>query len=214
MNSHRVTTLFAAVLLVLASVGGAGVVTADEDGSFFDDLVSDDGEEGYLASAGIWLAKATGGVSRYWAAYVADGDAADAETYAEDFTSTFNANNETIAQYANQRLTADTDHDVFAVYFHDREDGNVTRYVVSDVENGSWSNVTVLTPDEFDDRNRTSDHYVSLDWYQSRNADAEVETFVEEYAEDETDLSATYKGELLGTYGAPESDMWNTTEDS
>ncbi len=144
-----------------------------------------------------------------YAAYL--GDEANATTYAEDFTNTFNEHNASLETFVSERLTADTNHDVFAVYFHDREDGNVTRYVVSDVENGSWTNARVLTPAEFDATNRTVDQWVSLDWYQSRAAGDELETFVDEHAEPNEDFSPGDKAAYLAKYGAPESSMWNTT---
>jgi len=92
--------------------------------------------------------------------------------------------------------------------------GSPPRYVVANASNGNWSNSRVLTPSEFNATNRTQDQYVSLDWYQSRNAAPELEAFVEEYAEPNENLSTGYRAKLLAKYGAPESSMWNTTEGS
>lgn len=205
--------LFLALIVVTAVIGGGSVGVAaqeDDEGGFFDDLVSDDDGDGLLEEAGVWIAGATSGASRTYAAYM--GDDANASTYASDFEAEFNANNESLENFANERLTADTNHDVFAVYFHDREDRNVSRYVVSDVENGSWMNARVLTESEFEATNRTVDQWVSLDWYQSRNADDELTEFVDEHAEPDEDLSTADKASYLAKYGAPESSMWNTTE--
>jgi len=203
--------LFVALLVVTAFVGAgsAGVAAQSDDGAFFDGLIADDDDQGILEEVGIWVAGATSGASRTYAAYL--GDEANATTYAEDFTNTFNEHNASLETFVSERLTADTNHDVFAVYFHDREDGNVTRYVVSDVENGSWTNARVLTPAEFDATNRTVDQWVSLDWYQSRAAGDELETFVDEHAEPNEDFSPGDKAAYLAKYGAPESSMWNTT---
>ncbi len=207
--------LVLATLLVVASVGGAavapaGVAAEDDDGSFFDGLVDDD-DDSMLASAGKWLAGGTSGFSRWYAKTFGESEG-NATDHAKAFTTEFNRHNETIEAYANERVEADSDHDVFAVYFHDREGNNVTRYVVANASNGNWSNTRVLTPAEFDETNRTQDQYVSLDWYQSRAAADELDTFVEEYAESNENLSKSYRAKLLAKYGAPESSMWNTTE--
>jgi hypothetical protein len=206
--------ILVAAMLVVAMVGGAAVAPTaaaqEDDDSFFDGLVSDDDDDGGL---GAWLAAQTSGFSKWYAKTFGE-DEGNATQYAEEFTEEFNANNETIESYANERLTADEDHEVFAVYFHDRDGNNVTRYVVANASNGNWSNTRVLTPAEFNGTNRTQDQYVSLDWYQSRNAAPELEAFVEEYAEPDENLSATYRAKLLATYGAPESSMWNSTEAS
>lgn len=206
--------LFLALLVVGAAIGGASMgVTAqsDDDGAFFDGLVGDGDDQGLLEEAGVWIAEATSGASRTYAAYL--GDEANASSYASDFETEFNENNASLEAFASERLTADTNHDVFVLYFHDREEGNVSRYVVSDVENGSWTNARVLTKSEFDATNRTADQWVSLDWYQSRNADDELAEFVDEHAEPNEDLSTTDKAGYLAKYGAPESSMWNATED-
>jgi len=206
--------LIVALLVVTAFVGAGSMSVAaqSDDSVFFDGLIADDDDQGLLEEAGIWVAGATSGASRTYAAYL--GEEANASTYAADFSTAFNEHNASLEAFASERLTADTNHDVFAVHFHDREDGNVTRYVVSDVENGSWTNARVLTPAEFDATNRTADQWVSLDWYQSRAAGDELETFVEEHAEPNKDLSPGDKASYLAKYGAPESSMWNTTEEA
>ncbi len=205
--------LFLALLVVTAAIGAGSMGVAaqsDDDGAFFDDLVADDDDDGLLKSAGVWIAGATSGISRTIAAYT--GDENDAGAYAEDFETEFNENNESLEAFASERLTADTNHDVFVLHFSDREDGNVSRYVVSDVENGSWTNARVLTPSEFETTNRTADQWISLDWYQSRNAGDELAEFVDDHAEPNEDLSAADKASYLAKYGAPESSMWNSTE--
>ncbi len=203
-----------ATMLVIASVGGAAIapaaVTAQEeedDDSFFDGLVSEEG-----GSLGAWIASGTSGFSKWWAKTFGD-DEGNATEYADDFAETYNAENATIEAYANERLGADDNHDVFAVHFHDRDGHNVTRYVVANASNGNWSNSRVLTPSEFNETNRTQDQYVSLDWYQSLSAADELDAFVEEYAEPNENLSTGYRAKLLAKYGAPESSMWNTTEE-
>ncbi len=205
--------LLLAVMLVIASVGGAavapaGVAAQEDDGSFFDGLVSEEG-----GSFGAWVAAQTSGFSRWYASTFGD-DEGNATEHANAFAEEFNRENATIEAYANERLTADTDHDVFAVYFHDQEGNNVTRYVVANASNGNWSNSRVLTPSEFNATNRTQDQYVSLDWYQSRNAEPELDAFVEEYAEPNENLSTGYRAKMLAKYGAPGSSMWNSTEGS
>jgi hypothetical protein len=203
-------SLLLSVMLITAMVGGAAVAPAnvaaqEDDGSFFDGLVSGEG------GIGAWLASQTGGFSRWFASTFGD-DEGNATEHADAFAEEFNAENATIEAYANQRLNADDQHDVFAVYFHDRDGGNVTRYVVANASNGNWSNSRVLTPAEFNATNRTQDQYVSLDWYQSEAAGDELDEFVEEYAEPYENLSTGYRAKILAKYGAPESSMWNSTE--
>lgn len=205
--------LFLALLVVTAAIGAGSVGVAaqeDDDGAFFDGLIADDDDGGLLEGAGVWLAGATSGISRTVAAYT--GDENTASSYASDFEAQFNEHNESLENFANERLTADTNHDVFVLYFHDQNDGNVSRYVVSDVEDGSWTSARVLNQSEFEATNRTADQWVSLDWYQSRNAADELAEFVQEHAEPNEDLSTSDKAAYLAKYGAPESSMWNTTE--
>ena len=206
--------LVVALLVVAAAIGAGSTAVAaqsEDDSAFFDGLVADDDDSDLLAGAGAWFAGATSGISRTITAYTADEESAS--TYASDFKAEFNDHNESLEAFANERITADTDHDVFVLNFHDRKEGNVSRYVVSDVENGSWTNTRVLSQPGFEATNRTADQWISLDWYQSRAAGEELAAFVDEHAEPNESLSTGDKAAYLGKYGAPESSMWNTTED-
>lgn len=207
--------LLVALLVATAAIGAGSMGVAaqsEDDSAFFDDLVAEDDDEGLLEGTGTWFVGMTSGITRTITAYVGSSEAAS--TYASDFEAEFNDHNESLEAFANERVAADTDHDVFVLYFHDRNDGNVSRYVVSDVENGSWTNARVLTQSEFEATNRTADQWISLDWYQSRAAGDELAEFVDEHAEPNESLSTVDKAAYLGKYGAPESSMWNTTEDN
>lgn len=209
----QLPTRLASIALVLAVVGlavsPAPAVAAEDDESFFDGLVSEDGERGWLASAALTLTKATSGISRSWQDWTTDPGKAD--QYATDWADEVNDNSAEIAAYASERLDASDSYDTFRVDFADRDDGEATRYVVSDVSNGSWENLRVVTPDEFDDLNRTVDHTVTANWHVSRNAAEETATFVKDYVEPGESLSTTYKAAMVSKYGGGlESGLWGS----
>lgn len=215
----RKRTLFVAALVVVAAIpaasGGAFAQSSDDSGdeSYFDALVSDDGEDGYIESFTRGFAQQgadiSSWVSKTYASYTTD--PGDATEYANATMATFNSNNESIAAYANDRLAVDTDHDVFAVHFNDRAGNNFTRYVVSTATNDTYTNARMLAPSQFGAANRSVDYHVTMDWYASSNANSELETFVEEYASTGDNLTSTYKAEMLATYGGGSvtSGLWN-----
>lgn len=204
------TRRVAAALTVLAVLGSAvalpGVVAAShEDGTFVDDLVDSDS----ATSVGLWLAKRTGTSAKWWAAFTTDTEGETASEYAADLRREFNAENESIGDYANDNLDASTDRDVFRVCTNDQEDGHDVVYLVSNASSGEWRNERMVTADEFSSLNRSVDYNVSLDWYASRNADEELDAFVETFAEPGENLSATYRAKMVAQYGdSVESDLW------
>ena len=205
----RKRTLLVVALVLAAAVpavsGGALAQSSSDEGSFFDPLVSDSGGPGWFSS--LWLS-AQSEIAQRWASYTTD--PGNATKYADGTMQTFNANNKSIAAYVNERLTVDTDHDVFAVHFQDRSGNNVTRYVVSTVANESYTDSRMLTPSEFDATGRSTDYAITMDWYVSSHANEELETFVTEYASTGENLSTTYKVEMLAKYGGGiSSGLWN-----
>lgn len=205
IQRHTITVAAVAVLLVVTATAPAAA--AEE--SFFGGVVADDGDDGYLNVPDVArsLAEVSGTVARQIATLPVVGDETDgtASTYAQDFTDSFNQNNRTIQEYANKRLDADTDHDVFVVYFNDRDGNNVSRYVVSNASSGSWSNARVVKT-----TNRTVDHWISADWYASRHADEELEHFVDEYAEPGKNVTQAYRARMLAKYGSGlNSSLWS-----
>ena len=210
---RRVITIVAVALLVCtAAVAPAVAQTDSDEGGFFTDLVDgDDSEEddGSLAAAVAERAAGVYGQAARLRASVSipfvDEETSDqnASTYAADATTSFNEHNETLTAIANANVEGSTDNDVWAVYFHQKDEGNVTRYLVADVVDGEYQNGRMLTPEEFEATNRTQDHYLSLDWYASKQADDELEAFAEEFgAEGERNVSRTYAAKLYAEYGS------------
>lgn len=203
----RHLTLVGVVMLALV----ATPVAAQSDQGFIGDLIEDgdQGQDGIAADIAIEVAEIGGEIARTSAALGLGDEASDATAseYASEATTAFNDHNETLQAVANANVDATTDNDVFAVYFHDRDGGNVTRYIVADVVDGEYESVRMVTPTEFNDTNRTQDHYVSLDWYASGNAAAEIDAFAEAHQTD-ANVSRSEAAALYGEYGSGvESDL-------
>lgn len=200
-------TLALSVLIVLASVGVQPAL-ADHNDSFVDGLV-DEGADSPTATFARWMAERSGQLARNYAALTADTEGETAEEYATDLKEEFNSERGDLTPYANERLDASTDRDVFRLCTSDQEGGSDVVYLVSNVSNGSWTDERMVSADTFATLNRTVDYTVAMDWYASRNADEELDTFVEKFAEDGTNASATYRAKMLAKYGGSiESDLW------
>ncbi|MFC4553542.1 MULTISPECIES: hypothetical protein [Halorussus] len=166
--------------------------------------MSDDDGPSLLERAAVKAAGISGWFARADFPGFGSDESGSAIEYANDFQSEFNSNNKSIESYASERLNPTTGYDTFAVYFHDKSGANVTRYVVADVSNGSWSNARVVAS-----TNRSVDHWISADWYASKHTADELDTFVEEYAELNQGLTRGYQLKLVAKYGSGlESDMW------
>lgn len=197
-----------AVLLISTAVAPTAAAPGDED--FFNNLVTDgdQGEDGIMADAAAEVATFTGRIARARAGSDlpligdADSESGNATTYAQDATEAFNENNQTLEEIANANTDASTDHDVWAVYFHDQEGNNVTRYVVADVVDSEYQNARMLNESEFNDTGRSQDHYLSLDWYASRNADEEIEAFVDEFGSGDHNITRSYGAKMYAEYGS------------
>jgi len=207
---QRVACLIVAVLLV-ASMAAPAAVAHDDDDGFFDGFVDSESDVSLTERVGLWAAEKASWVTKT-ATKLTDDGGGNASEYAADFEAEFHAYNDTLVAYANDQLSPTSDYEVFRVHFTDRSGSNVTRYVVADEYNGVYENARVLSPSEFDATNREVDHWVALDWYQSRHAADELDTFVEDYARPNEPTPKTYRGRMLAEYGAPDSDMWATNE--
>jgi hypothetical protein len=218
---HAILLVVVVVGAVIAAPTATGQSAGDADDGYFDALVtSDDDPDGVLselaADAGRLFIEFSSAANRLQARYLSDvplvgpESSGNATEYAEAVRLTFNAHDQTLQQYVNARVDADPTHDVFAVYFTDREGGNVTQYVVASVSNDSYRSLVMLTPSEFKAVNRSVDHSVTLDWYVSRHANRELEAFITEYAAPQKDLTTTYKARMITEYGGGlESSLWN-----
>lgn len=214
VQRKTITALLFSIVLLGAAVGP--VAAAPGDQSFFGNLAKsgDQGQDGIAADAAAEVAQLSGQIARARAAtdipILGDdsAEAGNATAYAQDATTAFNNNNKTIADIANANADASTKHDVWVVYFHDRDGGNVTRYVVADVSNNNYTNVRMLTPSEFNDTGRSQDHHLSLDWYASRNADEEIQKFTDKFGSGDHNISRSYGARMWAEYGSGvESDV-------
>lgn len=118
-----------------------------------------------------------------------------AEQAASDWQSTVNSNNETIESWVNGRGNASTSADVVAIQFQ-IDDTSETVYAVATVNNSTYENghITMET-------DRSVDHNCTLEGNAARNAASETETFVDEYAKPDKNLTDAYKSRLVGRYG-------------
>lgn len=145
------------------------------------------------------VAKKTGNLSRT----VADltSEPGDAREYADAFQEAFNTNTETLRKYANDRLHAsDT---VAAIRFTDRQGHQSKRYLVTSADEATRNleEAQVVDHQRFEDLDRSIDQRVAIDWYLSRNAAAELETFVEKFATHNKDPSQAYMAKTGAKYG-------------
>jgi hypothetical protein len=145
------------------------------------------------------LAKKTGGLSRT----VADltSESGHVEGYADDFQETFNANAETLRRYANDRL--DVGDVAVAIRFADREGNHSERYLVAlaDEPTSTLEEVRIVDPERFENLDRSIDRRVAVDWYLSRNAADELETFLETFADQNRDPPHAYVAKTAAKYG-------------
>ena len=216
-HRHRIVSVALALLLITTAFATPALAQEeDADGDFFGDLVTEEDAKSWAISGIKLISKATGWVARTSDKYTSDESDATASTYATDFADEYNANSAEIESYTNQRLTATADYDTFAIHFRDQEDGYAQRYFVSDVANGNWSNTRIVDAETFEQTGRTVDYTVELDWYVSKHAADELDHFVDTYAEDDKNLTTTYKTKMVGKYGSGlESGLWsNETEDA
>lgn len=190
-----------ALLVVLAAVGaGAPTVAAQsDDGGILDDFLDEEDEDSAWASA---KAMATGTLNKnlWWVSNFdplsdADEDQQTAEQDRAALQQTFNANSETLANYTSSYFGGDAaEWDVIAIH-HVRGEGNATHYLVADATNSTFSNASMVNTTD-----RTVDHEVTLEGYASDNAAAELETFIEEYAANDTRVTTAYTARLATEY--------------
>ena len=204
--------IIATVLLLVVGSIAAGPAAAQTDDDPFGGVLDEDSTVGSIAQTVI---EATGGLARVQdrVSTALDDDPATATDHADAFEATVEGNNDTIRTYANERLTLDSDDEVFRIYVHDRDGGNETRYVVTSANDGNWTDgPRVLTQSEFDATDRSVNHWISLDWYASKHADDATQTFVTDYAATDTNVSSSYRLEMVSKYGdGIKSDLWGDT---
>jgi len=188
----RLLTVLLAALLVSAAV--APVATAQSDEGVLEDLVDDedDGTD-WSAVAAAALERASWRVSQ-----VSIGGPSDESLAKQDrgeLQHNFNAHNETIEAYVNDRFGGNhSDWNVIAIH-HVRGDAEVTQYLVADVNNSSFVNSRMVNS-----TGRTVDKEVTLSAMASDNARDELQTFYNDYAEPNETVDDSYVDQLAAKY--------------
>lgn len=195
----RLIPTILALLLVLAAVPAPAI--ADEDDGLG---VFDDGDDDLTLAERVGAANdALAGVAaRVWwdakSLFSSDADDATAvEQQADDVQELVNEHNESLETYINDRFDGDaSDWNVIAVRFEQGEHGE-TRYLVADVnetdqtfENGSMVEST----------DRDVDATVVLEDYAAANAADELDSFIENYVEEDRDVDAALRRRLAQQY--------------
>jgi len=202
-NSLRAAAL--AALLVLATVGAAPLAVADHQESdaagVFDGVVSVDEDQSadnssMMDSVRRAASRIAGAASGTLARLTDRGTDQTASEAADSAQSEFNANNQTIQSYINTRATASEGADVLKLTF-EIDDEEATRYVVADVNgtDNSYENASMVN-----ETDREVDESCTLEDQAADNAGDELGTFVEEFASEDEDMSASYQGRMASQY--------------
>lgn len=205
-NTTPLTALAMVAVILTATLGVAfatAPVSAQTDGededSVVDALFFDEGEDGDGFEA---VYAAAMGVLDKYNPLAERPEKANAEQYATNVQSTFNQNSSVLMNWTNERVTGSEDADVVRLKFTDESGGTKYLFVVSDVNSttGNYTNARVMNVSEFDDSGRDHDLTYRLSPYASRNANAELETFISDYAEPNNNVTKSYLAHLAGEY--------------
>lgn len=200
----RTISILLALLMATSALSGVVVAQSDsEDMSHFDQLRTpgDQGSPGVLPSnaaeeATQAVSKALTTGNRLFEKYVGNAGDENATQYADDFQQSFNSNNQTLIEYANSRMNASADREVIAIEFTDVNGNTDTRYLVSTVDNESYQSAKIV-----ESTDRSVDENISADWYVSRHASDELDSFISTYAEPDEDFSNSYYTTMVAKYG-------------
>jgi hypothetical protein len=205
MAGGRSRPVGVAFVLVLASVSvGAGVApVAADDGGIIDEIFGDEEEtasnesdDGLFSLSTIEsvLASYSGTASGLVERLEGFGDSAEATATADDVQAFANEHSAELEQYANARLDASSELDTVAIEFTG-EDGSDTRYLVADVQDGNYTNVSMVATTD-----RTADETCEVSSQATADAPAELEGFYETFVDEERDITAGYLAELNAAY--------------
>lgn len=202
------TALTMSVLLLTGAVGftvATAPVSAQsdstEDGTVVDGLYFDEGESGQTESTFRAIYAATMGFVDKYSPFTERPAEGESEQYAENFQSEFNKNSGVLMNWTNKRVSGSESADVVRLKFSDEDGGTSYLFVVSSVSSsGNYTDARVLNSSEFRDTKREHDVTYRLSPYASRNAEMELETFVEDYAEPDNELDSEYVSHLAGEY--------------
>lgn len=192
--SRRYLTAVLAILVVLASLSAP---VAAQDSSVWDSFTDQDASTVDTVLAGV-----SGLLERvrYSASAMSPlSGTNDSEAVATDATQlreTFNNNSAAIETYVNARFEGNESEWNVIEIRQVRGDETETQYLVADVENDSFANVSMV-----ESTDRTVDKTVELRSYASDNAANELDTFITEFVDEDRDLTQSYQSELASKYG-------------
>lgn len=204
-NTPRyVAVILAAALIITASPMTLTVSADDNDtgeDSVIDTLFTDEDEDGdtglFTTERAVGFAR--GVVDRY-SPLSDDSDSAEADEYAADLKSSFNQNNGQLSRYANERTTATEDFDVIRLKVTDESENTEWLFLAANVTGGNYTNATMMNQTEFEKSERQYDATYRLSPFASRNAAAELDSFVTEFAEPNKSVTDAYGARMFGKY--------------
>lgn len=171
-------------LLALSAVAGPPVA-AQSDSGLVDSLTDDEGASGFLKGL---LPGATSIIDRVQ--YTTTGEP-DPETHADALESTYNDNSATIEDWVNPRFSrTESEWNVIKIELT-QGDETATRYLVADVNNGSFENSSIT-----DETDRSVDRTVTIEDYAVTKADDELAYFIAEHAEPDSDLDTALRSRM------------------
>lgn len=188
---RQLASVAVAAMLLLAAFSGGVAAQEDEEDSLFEQFTgvetNSNEDSGWLdgfsaaaSAAGNFYDRAMYGVESLLSDQT---DAERAQEYAANTTEVFNANNETLLNYTNARVTATPEEwDTIEVQFT-AGDATATRYIVSESADGNFTAAAMVN-----DTNRTIDKTMRIEDSAAKSAPDELEYFAEEYAAEDRNI--------------------------
>lgn len=193
----RVSAVLALALLLVTGVTiGAAPVAADSSDTALGGVLDSPTDNPGAVLSAVW--SGLGGArerTAFWAKNrVGMGDdETDAASQASAVTTYWNNHNGTLEAYANERDNYTEDHTVEVVWH--LNDETATRYLLVNSTDGNATTKMVQTT------TRTPDHDLELCGYAAASSHEEIQTFTEDFAEPNKDVTASYLGRVKGAYG-------------
>ncbi len=191
---HALTSVGVVSLLLIASLsGGVAAQTDDGEHSLFEQLTGEgddktlgDRVDAVTAAIDGYLERASYTATAAQAKLNGTSDAERVQSYATNVTEIYNANNETLETYTNNRVNVTVSKwDTIAIEF-EVGDATATRYLLSNERNGEFVDSKMVN-----DTTRDVDHTLRLDGYAAKSASEELSYFTNEYAADGRDIDAS-----------------------
>lgn len=190
---RKTASVFAALVVLVLAAPGPAVAQSDE-GVSVDDFTEDQSvAAAVLDGIGGFVSGLTSRL-RHSVSEAVGEDHTDLEATVGDATSYYNDRSTAFEGWANERVDADTSRDVVKLTFED-EGETETRYLVADVNNSEYQNSEIVTSTD-----RSVDETCTVSGLAAQNADAELETFYDEFVSRGESISAGYASRMKGQY--------------